>query len=43
MEVWGEGYIRLVQGCYRDDKMIEAIIERIRAALIKRSLEKGLR
>ena len=39
----GEGYIRLVQGCYRDDKMIEAIIQRIRAALIKRSLEKGLR
>lgn len=39
----GEGYIRLVQGCYRDDETIEAIIRRIRAALIKKSHEKGLR
>lgn len=39
----GEGHIRLVQGCYRDDETIEAIILRIRAALIKKSHEKGLR
>lgn len=39
----GEGYIRLVQGCYRDDETIEAIMRRIRAALINKSHEKGLR
>lgn len=38
----GEGYIRLVQGCYRDDAKIEDAILRIRSALQKKSREKGL-
>ena len=38
----GEGYIRLVQGCYKDDAKIEDAILRIRSALQKKSREKGL-
>lgn len=39
----GEGYIRLVQGCYKDDAKIENAILRIRSALQKKSNEKGLK
>ena len=39
----GEGYIRLVQGCYKDDSKIADAILRIRAALLKISQEKGLK
>lgn len=33
----GEGYLRLIQGCYGDDERLLQSIERIRAALIRRS------
>lgn len=36
----GEGYIRLVQGCYADDSKIEDAIYRIRKALLNKSVEK---
>lgn len=39
----GEGYIRLVQGCYKDDAKIENAVQHIRSALLKKSHEKGLR
>lgn len=39
----GEGYIRMVQGCYKDDAKIGEAIMRIREALLKKSHEKGLR
>lgn len=33
----GEGDLRLIQGCYGDDERLLQSIERIRAALIRRS------
>ena len=38
----GEGYIRLVQGCYADDADIERAVLRIREALLKKSRELGI-
>ena len=38
----GEGYIRLVQGCYADDADIEQAVLRIREALLKKSRELGI-
>lgn len=35
----GEGYLRVVQGCYGDDARLEASLERMRDALRKRSKE----
>lgn len=36
----GEGYIRMVQGCYKDDAKIEEAIMRIREALLKKTMKK---
>lgn len=38
----GEGYIRLVQGCYKDDKKLIAILTRIQKALTQLAKEKGI-
>ena len=36
----GEGCIRMVQGCYKDDAKIEEAIMRIREALLKKTMKK---
>jgi aspartate/methionine/tyrosine aminotransferase len=36
----GEGYLRIVHGCYRDETVVETVLRRIRDALLKLSVEK---
>ncbi|EJA0166455.1 pyridoxal phosphate-dependent aminotransferase [Salmonella enterica subsp. enterica serovar Sandiego] len=38
----GEGYIRLVHGCYKDDEKLFAVLTRIQSALTMLAKEKGL-
>ncbi len=39
----GEGYIRIVFGCYKDDKVLYQAIDRIKCALFKKALEKNIK
>jgi bifunctional pyridoxal-dependent enzyme with beta-cystathionase and maltose regulon repressor activities len=36
----GEGYLRIVHGCYRDEEVAGSAMRRIRDALLKLSVEK---
>ncbi len=38
----GEGYIRLVHGCYKDDEKLYAVLTRIQQALMQLAKEKGI-
>lgn len=38
----GEGYIRMVHGCYKDDQVLLNALERIKNALLKLGMEKGV-
>ncbi|OBZ08374.1 aminotransferase [Bacillus sp. FJAT-27264] len=40
--VGGEGYIRIVHGCYKDDNVLYTALERIKQALIQLDIDKGV-